>query len=418
MIMKRTTIFIVILLLTGMTVFAQAPDMSFYTEEYNRSGATVFDLQDILLVVSNENFTGIGEFYQNAITVFIRNLPNFSGSNQRVAVEGAARLILRGLAAEKHNPAATDIWYLIQYFDIAHQQNDGYLMYEALVAMGQVGAKEYAYNIAEILSGFNARATTNQELKSQIQRVVPGAVNALEALSEPIGVKPILIASAGWYDTDIRDIASSALINIINALGEVIGDVIDGILRDPFNSIAIKYKAWEELLHSNAPDTAKAKVAAAALEASYVAIGSTPDSMNQLRFMRMESIDAIRVLGVHSEHSDAVYAYLERTYREAFETSNRDFESIIRVANTLSAVKSDEAVDLLTQFLRQINVRRQSGPWGTSERDIMYVLLQVIANTRTQSTQTVQLLRIMQSSSNYTGAEQNWVRNTLSALGF
>ena len=418
MIMKRTYIIIVFLLLIGMTVSAQSPDMSFYTAEYNRSGATVFDLLDILQVVSDDNLTGIGDFYQNAISVFIRSLPNFSGSNQRVAIEGAARLILRGLAAEKHLPSATDIWYLIQYFDIAHQQNDGYLMYEALVAMGQVGAKDYAYNIAEILSGFNARATTNQELKSQIQRVVPGAVHALETLCEPVGVKPILIASAGWYDTDIRDIASVALVNIIDALGEVIGDIIDDIMRDPFNSIAIKYKAWEELLHSRAPDNAKAKVAAAALEASYTAIGSTPDTMNQLRFMRMESIDTIRVLGVHKDHSDIVYAYLERTYREAFETSNRDFESIIRVANTLSAVKSDEAVDLLTQFLRQINVRRQSGPWGTSERDIMYVLLQVIANTKTQSSQTIQLLRIMQGSSNYTGAEQGWVRNTLSILGF
>ena len=415
MIMKRTTIFIIILLLTGMTVFAQAPDMSFYTEEYNRNGATVFDLLDILKVVNDENFTGIGSFYQNAISVFIRALPNVSTSSERVAVEEAARLILRGLAAEKHTASAADIWFLIQYFDIARQENDGYLMYEALVAMGQVDAYDYAYHIAEILSGFNARATTNQELKSQIQRVVPGTVHALEALCVPIGVKPVLIASEGWYDTYIRDIASAALVNIIDALSEVIGDIVHDIIRDPFNNPNIKSKAWFELLHSRAPDDAKAKVAAAALEISYTFVGTTHENMNLFKNMRMSAIDAIRLYGVAD---DFVYPYLERTYREAFYTSNTDFPVIIQVSETLSAVKTDEAVDLLTQFLRQINIRRQSGPWGASERDIMRVLITAIANTGTQSTQTIQLLRIMQGSSNYTGAEQGWARSALTILGF
>ena len=287
-------------------------------------------------------------------------------------------------------------------------------MYEALVAIGQVGAKDYTPHLVSLLDGFNARATTNAELKAQIQRVVPGIINSLEVLREPNGVKPILIASAGWFDTDVKAIATAALLDLMEALGEVIGDIVNTIMRDPFNSSNIKYTAWKELLESRAPDSAKSKVAAAALEASYSSIGLTAEAQNLLRFMRFSAIDTIRLMGVED---DSVYPYLERTYREAFETSNRDFESIIKVIEALSAVKTDEAVDLLTLFLRGINTRRHSGPWGNSERDIMRVLIQAITNTGTQSTPAIQLLRVIQNSSNYTGAEQGWARTALTQLG-
>ena len=409
--MKRTFILIIILLLSGMTVFAQSPDMSFYTEEYNRSNATVYELLSVLQMVKDENLTGIGDFYQNAIGVFIQRLPNFSGNQDRVAVEEASRLLLRGLASEQHTDSASYVWLLIQYFDIASQQNDGYLMYEALVAMGQIDGKFYASHLAGLLESFNDRPTTDIMVKSKIQRVVPGIINALETLGEPIGVKPIFFSTIGWYDNDVKAIASSALGNLMDALGEIIPDIIIGILQDPFNTSTVKNAAWQEFTRINVSSASRARVAAAALEASYPP--TSRESQAFLRTMRLSAINAIRLTEVSD---DSVYAYLERTYREAYETSNTDMESIIYVVRALSAVKTDEAVDLLTEFLRGIHSRRRSGPWGNIEREIMNILVQAIAATGTQSRTTIQLLTLIQGSSIYTGAEQSWARNALSIL--
>ena len=86
------------------------------------------------------------------------------------------------------------------------------------------------------------------------------------------------------------------------------------------------------------------------------------------------------------------------------------------VIRTLSNAKTDEAVDLLTEFLRQLHSRRRSGSWGTVERDILNIILPAIANTGTKATPTIQLLTVMSRSSLYTNAEQSWARDALAAL--
>ena len=412
--MKKIYTIIIILLLTEMTVFAQSPDMSFFTEEFSRSGASVNELRDILLVIKNQNLTGIGEFYHHAIIVFIRRLPDFPSNQDRASVEEAAGLLLRGLAAEKYTLAAPEIWFLLQFFDIANPINDGYLMYEAFIAIGQVGATNYAANVAAYLGQYNERASTsNEQIRTQIHRVAPGAINALEVLCEPVGVKPVLIASAGRYETSVRNIASGALINMMEALGEVIGDIVNGIMRDPFNSPTIKNLCWQELLRSRAPDTAKARVAATALETSYTFVASTHEYQLAFREMRSSAIETIRVLGVAD---NSVYPFLNRVYREAFETSSINFATLTEVIGTLSTVKTDEAVALLTQFLTQIHQRRRSGPWRDVERNIMHVLIDAITSTGTKSQTALSLLDLIQSSSLYTGQEQLWARNALTTL--
>jgi len=412
--MKRTFILIVFLLLTGITVFAQSPDMSFYTEEFNRSGISVFELQNILQAVSDQNLKGIGAFYYDAINTFIRRLPDFQNNSDRVAVEGTSRLLIRGLAAEKYTQSAQFIWYLLQYFDIASPINDGYLMYEAFVALGQIGAKNYATVIAGLLEFYNERASSPEATRILMQRVAPGAISALKDLCEPIGVKPVLIASTGWFDNSIKTVASDALIYMMEELGEVIADIVNGIMHDPFNSITIKSKCWNELLRSNAPDKAKAEVAVTALEESYRSHGVTLEIRNMEKSMRETAIDTIRLLGVAD---NSVYPYIERTYREALETVNVDMPTIMQVVSTLSAVKTDEAVDLLTEFLRGIHTRRASGPWRQDyERIIMRALTEAIAYTGTSASRPIQLLTIIQGSSIYTGAEQAWARSALTIL--
>ena len=409
--MRRIYVFIVILFLTGMTVFGEAVDMSLYIQEYNRSDATVFDLRNILRAVRDENLTGIGDFYHNAVRRFVQRLSSFSSNQERVAVEETASLLIRGIAAEKHTASATYIWNLVQYFDIASLRNDGILMYEALFAMGEIEAKQYASHLAALLETYNQRTTSDAIVKSRTQRVVPGAIHALEVLSEPVGIRPVFFASIGWYDPEVKAMAATALVNMMDALGEVINNIVSSIITDPFNSTQVKNIAWQELLRTDVPNNIKAQVAVIALEASFIT--TSRDAEPIAREMRLSAIEIIRVMGVED---DSVYAFLERSYREAFHAPATDFEKIILVVRTLSAIRTDEAVHLLTEFLRELHSRRRSGPWGTVERDIMAIIIPAIANTGTRYRPTIQLLTVMQASPIYTFAEQSWARNALSVL--
>jgi len=414
MAMKRIFAIIVILLVSGMAVFAQSPDMSLYNQEINRTDVTVVEILDVLKMVRDDNLTGIGEFYNNAIRVFIRRLPNFSSTHDRLAVEETARLLFRGLTAEKHTAAAASVWSLIRFFDIAAPQNDGYLMYEGVVCLGQIGAKDYASHLSVLLEGYNLRTTTPDILvRGRIQRVVPGIIIALEALSEPVGVRPVFFASIGWYDNEINAIAARSLQVIMDAIPTVIGDIINDIIKDPFNNPHVKNSAWRELLRTQVDNKVKAKVAISVLEESYAFATSNFETRSLLRSMRISAIETINTMGIED---NVVYPYLERAYREAHDSVNTDLEVLLLVIKTLSNAKTDEAVDLLTEFLRQLHSRRRSGSWGSIERDILNVILPAIANTGTKATPTIQLLTVISRSTLYTNAEQAWARNALTAL--
>jgi len=411
--MKRTHLFIVFLLLAGMTVFAQNSDVSLYTQEINRHDVTIFEILDILRAVKDGNYTGIGSFYHNAIQVYIRRWANYQTNQERVALEESARMILRGLASEKHTQSAPQVWQLSEYFNITNQINDGYIMYETIVCLGDIEAKNYASHISILLENFNERVNADFNFKSKIHIVMPGAVTALEKLGEAVGVRPVFFASIGWYDNDRKEIAANALTNLMNGLGEVVGHIIGGIITDPFFGPNVKYAAWQALLRSQAPNETKARVAISAIEASYSFATSSRETINFLRDMRMSSFNVIREMGVQD---DSVYPFFERAYREAFETNNTDSEMIILVVRTLTAIRSEEAVSLLTEFLRGLHSRRRSGPWGPVERDNMNLIIPALAATGTQSQATIQLLTLISRSSMYTGAEQNWARSALMQL--
>jgi len=198
---------------------------------------------------------------------------------------------------------------------------------------------------------------------------------------------------------------------LMDALGEIIPDIIIGIINDPFTTTGVKNTAWQELLRSRVSDTAKAKVAAVAFARSYPPTNTNIETVS--RFMRMSAIDAIRQFGVAD---DSVYPYFERTYRESYEIANTDFEMIVLLIRTLSTIKTDEAVDLLTEFLRGLHSRRRSGPWGIVERDLMHIIISAIGNTGTESRASIQLLTVISRASIYTGAEQQWARDALTAL--
>jgi len=407
--MKRITIAILVLLI-GMTVFAQSASLSYYAEEFNRSGATFINRQRILENVRDANLTETGDFYPNALKTLLIKIPDIKTREDWEANEISARMICQALAAEKNADAVSDLWQLIQYFDIIKDVNDGLAMQEALIAMGQTGDKTYLEHIVLRLNDINTQQTSDAESRRRIQRAVAGCISALEALHDISGYRPVFFVYVGWYEQSIRNMAHNALPDIVDDPA----DVIIEIIRDTSNNPGIKLTAWQEMLRTNAPDSSMAKVAAVALEMGW----GYPTSDNALQrnsnTMRKSAIDTIRLLGAAD---DSVYPNLDKSYSNNFASNSPDYDEIRKTIDALTALKTDNAVALLYKYLRDLNDRRRSGVWGNKERQMMQWVVPALGATGTKSDDVRLLLTTIMNSQDYTGTEQGWARAALRQIG-
>ena len=390
-----------------MTIFAQ--DMSYLKDELNRPDSSFVERLEVLEVVRDAKMTGIGEFYHDALKLLLLKTPDVKTREDREANDAAARIICQGLGAEQYNPAAQDLWLTVQAFDIINDVNQGLVMQDALTALGQVGGKEFLPHIVLRLDDFNTNVLSDAETRRRVQRAVVGCINALEALHEADGFRPVFFASIGWYDPAIKAMASVALPNIV----EDPADIIIWIIEDTSNTPPIKYEAWREMLRTSAPDSSKARVAAAALNTGW--FYSTPNMTFQrnLREMRTSAIDTIRVMGVAD---NSVYANLDKSYMNNFVNNVPDYDEIRKTLNCLSAIATDEAVQLLLKYLRELNLRRRGGPWSNKERQMLQWVIPSIGATKSQSQDVILLLTTIQRSQDYTSAEQGWAREALAEL--
>ena len=398
-------------------MFAQSLNMSYFINEYNRPTATFADRLLVLENVRDGEVTDAGEFYHDALKLLLQKIPDISSIEDWDATNASARIICHALGAERYAAAAPELWLVVENFDISrsfHQGfvNQGLVMQDALIALGQIGAAEYVPHIAQRLTDLNTRETSDVETRRRVQRAVAGSISALEDLKDPAGYKPIFFASTttSWYDSAIKNIASLALPNIV----EDPADIIIEIIRDTSVAPPVKYEAWRDMLSSRAPESSKARVAAAALSTGWSYPTSNQTYQRFLREMRVSAIDTIRVMGVAD---DSVYANLERSFNTSFVTPNPDYDEIRRTLNCLSAIASDEAVQLLLKFLRELHTRRESGPWGNRERQVFSWVIPSLGATKTQSEDVALLLNTIQRSRDYTGVEQSWAGDALRELG-
>jgi len=405
--MKRI-ITTVILLFIGMAVFSQ--DMSFFTEEYMRTDSNFSERLNTLEAVRDTGYTGIGEFYHNALKYFLARSPDIRTKADQEDAEKSAIILCQGLGAEKYTAAATEVWQVVELFDVVRVANDGNTMQVALITMGQIDAKDFVTHIVQRLNNFNTQTIIDRETRRRVQMGVIGCINALEALKDIRGYRPVFFVTVGTFDPAVRNIASAALPNIVDDPSEVIIEVINDTSSDP----RVKLTAWRELMRTKAPNSSKAKVASAALAVGWLYSTTNQNFLRNLREMRKEAIDTIRQYGAADP---SVYTNMEFSYSRNFANANPDYDEIMLTLNTLTALSTDEAVDLLNKFLRDLHDRRRRNVWANKERRIFEWVVSCIGKTGTQSVDIRILLTTIQRTAAYTPSEQNMAANALKELG-
>jgi len=390
-----------------MAVFSQ--DMTSYKDEFMRTDGTFDERLLLLEAVRDAGLTGIGEFYHDALKYFIVRAPDIRTTTDRNAAEKSAVILCQGLGAEKYTDAAGEIWQIVELFDVAGDATDGNAMQAALIALGQVNAQDFVPHIAQRLSNFNTQSITNPETRRRVQMAVVGSINALEALHDIRGYRPVFFVSVGSYDPSIRQIASTALPNIVDDPG----DVSIEIIRDTSSIPSVKLTAWNEMLRTRAPDTSKARVAAAALEMGWTYNTTNEGYRKNLSDMRKGAIDAIRQFGISD---DSVYANLELSYSRNFVNNTPDYDEIVKTLNTLTAINTPESVAILYKFLQELNGRRRNGPWANKERQLFEWVVSCLRRTGTQSPDVRILLTTISRTDTYTSQERIMARDALNTL--
>jgi hypothetical protein len=369
----------------------------------------------LLEEVRDKGLTGMGEFYHEALKFMLVRGSDITTSSEREMADRSAVIMCQGIGAEKYSAAALDLWRTVEFFDVARNNNEGLAMMYALIALGQIDAKSFLPQIVLRLDSFNTQPLPNSEVRRRVQRGVEGCIRALGMLKDISGFRPVFFVSIdNKYETGIRELASNTLPNIVDDPGPV----ITAIIRDPGNDASVKYEAWKEMLKSRAPGSSKAKVAADALAVGWNYSTQDPRLQTNLREMRKSAIDTIRQFGAAD---NSVYENLRKSYVNNYRNTDPDREEIELAVRALVAIKTDESVNILYDFLQDLHMLKTRGAWGrgnSKENFCFTLIISTIGNTGTQSEQVKHLLERIRDSREYTSAEQRRARDALRALGY
>jgi len=407
--MKRC-LFIIIFCLIAVTAFAQLEDMTFYREYYLRDDGSFNDRHLVLEDVRSGKYTGIGSFYLEALKYLLYRGSDITTKQDRAIAEQSAVILCEGIGEEKYADAADDLWKTVTFFDIARDNNEGFAMQAAITALGQIGAKQFLPYVIQRLNGYNAQTLSDLETRRRVQRVVTGCVNTLELFHDIEGYKSVFFVSVGGYEKPIQDLASAALPNMVDDPSEVIIPIIN----DPSNNPRVKLAAWREMLRTKAPGTSKAKVAAVALAMGWNYSTTSINFQTNLREMRKSAIETLRQFGAPD---DSVFPNLDKSYTYNFNNNVPDYDEIRFVLNTLSAMKTPPALDLLYKILHELHDRRLGGPWTRKERQILEWVLVSIGATKTKTPDFTKILMLMRRETKYTSSEKKWIETAMKDIG-
>jgi hypothetical protein len=409
--MKRF-FFAVIFCFFGMTAFSQATDLlSYYRSEYLKDDGTFEDRHVILEKVRDAKLSGISGFYHEALQYLIVRSADITSKREKMFADQSAIFLCDALAESKYKQAADDIWKLTVFFDVARDNNEGFVMQAALVALGQVEGKEYFSHVTQRLREFNKQTFSDLETRRRVQRAVTGCISAIESFHDIDGYKPVFFVYVGSYDKNIQDIAAKTLPNIVDDPGEVIADII----RDESNNPRIKLMAWREMLKTRATETSKSNVAVVALSIGWLYSTADIHFQTNLREMRKSAIDTLSKFGTSDE---SIFPDLEKSYSHNFHNKNPDYDEIRYTLVTLTAINTEPAIELMQKFLQDLHERRRSGVWSGMERQCFEWVLNSIGATGTQVQSVRFLLMTIQRDTRYTLQERRWVETTLKALGY
>jgi len=241
------------------------------------------------------------------------------------------------------------------------------------MALGRIRATGYLPHVIRVLDNLNLTPTKDPDDGG---RIAFGAIISLEKYQDPSGYLSVFLASVGWYPQRIKNQAAKSLPFIAKDPSPFMLNILKGGAN---YDNSVKYIALQTIEKTNVSGSSKAEVAVAALAEGHRAVGGTVQQKTLLADMRKLAIDMIRK---YKSDDPSIYLLLRRSY------TNRDSDTQEKMAaiNAIASQKTDEAAELLSEFLTTLNGRHST--LNQEETQIIRVLIPALGNTGRPSART------------------------------
>jgi len=333
--MKKLFIVFLLMCFVSALGFSGTEEVDVYAYLYRASTTNSAQL-DILQNMAEAKLTGAGEFYASALRRLVSEYPNIKNSTEKNAAAEQAMILAALLGAEKYTPAAADLWLVADGF------TEPLVRAEALMALGRIRAVTYLPQVIRVLDNLNLKPTPD---RLNGERVAFGAIISLEKYQDPSGYLPVFLASAGWYSQRIRTQATKSLPFIAKDPSPFMIEVVKSAKYDP----PTKFLALQTLDKTNVDNKNKSEIAVAALAEGHKAVGNDVQTSTLLSNMRKQ---ALTMINRYKSNDPSIYVLMRRSY-----TNGYDLQEKLLAVNAISSQRTDDAADLLSEFLIALNER-------------------------------------------------------------
>ncbi|MDR2053820.1 MAG: hypothetical protein LBP80_10430 [Treponema sp.] len=330
------------------------------TLDLYRSAGSWGEREGILQDVVQEAPAGVERFYAEVLRTTLTAYSSVRNTQDLNTADSIARIIVEKLGEAKYSDAAADVNRVVAVV------KDPVVRSAAMIALGQMQAKEYLPRIIQILNDTNIWPASQS--RQPYERLAYGAIVALDHFRDEAGYLPVFFAARAWYDDRVKNHARQTLPKI----SAEPWDLLISVIKGAGYSIENKLDALQALDESSAEKGKKSEAANAALAQTWLIAAKDSLDLENIKDLRKASIG---MLSKYGAQDDTTYSLLERACNQG------DIDEKRAAINALAALADSQAVAILSRSLQGMNVRLTDNVLTNSDRAMTQALITALGKT-------------------------------------
>ncbi len=347
---KTRTILAALILLLLTASFVSASEVAaVWTRLYGRARTLDQKYQIMLNIVEQDSRDMIPVLIE-ALEEQVANFENPQSTSEKQEQIKLTKMVVKELGNLKARDAADLVWQVVQSSD------DVILKGEAILALGKMGARAYGEEMALMLRNLNyAGGEVDKQRENEI--LAYSLVKAFERIKHEAGLEHVFFASDGWYSSrrGVKEAAKKAL----QVMTEDPSDMLEQVIKTNDN-YKWKLAALEAEQRSNAPEQRKAELAAEALEEGIRLDWKNLVEKRQLKSLRLTALQMLKVYP--KPDSSTLISNMERMLIDYRRERRYEEDEVLVILETMATFRTDEMAEIVSEFLKYLNERREFGP--------------------------------------------------------
>lgn len=332
---KKITLLIVLVVMTAS--FVPADEVTAVWSRLYRNAVSLEHRHAIMQRIADQDNRSLVPVMDEALDELILMWENLPTATERSVHRQLVNLIVEELGSLKAAGSAASVYRVMA------ERKDAFQEALAIRALAEMGARDYADEIAERLRTINMDIIEYSS-REEIETVVGSCVYALERMKEPEGYEPVFFASMGGYSAPVMK-------KIDRALSSMVDDptIILRTILIEYTEPDIKLRALEEAARSGAEAPQVLDVAVEALNQGLTINVESKTQAFVLSMLRIKAANTIKAAGVDSpEASGLLRLMLTRMF---------EMNEMLTCIEALGSQSNDVAAKALSDYLQFHNQR-------------------------------------------------------------